>query len=75
MHLQVLFSNEFRATFVAFERLLVEVVSFHVNSKSVGHIEASVAYRTHVRLDVVVMPSQASRNLESFTSRVRSVIF
>jgi hypothetical protein len=71
------FSSEFRATFVAFERLLVGVVSFHVNSKTDGLIEASIAYRTHVRLDVVVMckhmPSQLSHVLESCTTLLTHV--
>jgi hypothetical protein len=76
MQLQVPFSSEFRATFVAFERLLVGV-GFHVNSKFVGLTEASVAYRTHVRLDDVVMckhmPSQVSQNLESCTTLLTHV--
>ncbi len=77
MLLQVPSTDEFRATFVAFERLLVGVVSFHVNSKSVGLIEASITYRTNVRLDVVVMckhmPSQVSHELESCTTLLTHV--
>jgi hypothetical protein len=66
---QVPFSSEFRATFVAFERTLVGVLFFHVSSKIIGLLEASIAYRTHVRLDVNVMckhmPSPGYRGLES----------
>ncbi len=76
MVLQVPFSSEFRATFVAFERLLVGVVIFHVSSKTVGFSEACIAYRTHVRLDVVMckhMPFQVSHELESCTTLLTHV--